>query len=307
MKEPFGGLFTQGMIIHETYKDEAGHWLYPEEVERTPEGKAVKIADGSPVTLGAPEKMSKSKKNVVPPEVVADSYGVDCARWFMLSDTPPERDSEWTQGGVEGAWRLVQRIWRLVGEAEDHPDLVSAAGAPLPATFSAEAAALRRTVHQASAAIEENIEALRFNVAVANVYELVNALATVVNGQSWKAEGFDASLGWAMREALERLVLSIAPMMPHLAEEAWQLLGHEGLIVDAAWPVADPALLVEDSVTIAVQVNGKRRDELTIARDADNATVERAALALEKVEKAIDGKAVRKVIVVPGKIVNIVV
>ncbi|KAB7738509.1 leucine--tRNA ligase [Parvibaculum sedimenti] len=307
VKEPFSGLFTQGMIIHETYKDEAGHWLYPEEVERTPEGKAVKIADGTPVTVGAPEKMSKSKKNVVPPEIVADSYGVDCARWFMLSDTPPERDSEWTQGGVEGAWRLVQRIWRLVGEAEDHPDLVSAAGAPLPAAFSAEAATLRRTVHQASAAIEENIEALRFNVAVANVYELVNALATVVNGQSWKAEGFDASLGWAMREALERLVLSIAPMMPHLAEEAWQLLGHEGLIVDAAWPVADPALLVEDSVTIAVQVNGKRRDELTIARDADNATVERAALALEKVEKAIDGKAVRKVIVVPGKIVNIVV
>ena len=307
VKEPFGGLFTQGMIIHETYKDEAGLWLYPEEVERTPEGKAVKIADGSPVTVGAPEKMSKSKKNVVPPEIVADSYGVDCARWFMLSDTPPERDSEWTQGGVEGAWRLVQRIWRLVGEVEDHVDLLPAAGTPAPAAFSEPAAALRRTVHQANAAIEENIEALRFNVAVANVYELVNALATVVNGQNWKAEGFDASLGWAIREAVERLILSIAPMMPHLSEEAWQLLGHEGLIVDAAWPVADPALLVEDSVTIAVQVNGKRRDELTIARDADNATVERAALALEKVEKAIDGKAVRKVIVVPGKIVNIVV
>ncbi|MEN6541440.1 leucine--tRNA ligase [Parvibaculum sp.] len=307
VKEPFGGLFTQGMIIHETYKDEAGQWLYPEEVERNAEGKAVKIADGTPVTVGAPEKMSKSKKNVVPPEIVADSYGVDCARWFMLSDTPPERDSEWTQGGVEGAWRLVQRIWRLVGEVEDHGDLIPAAGTPAPGAFSDTAAALRRTVHQANAAIEENIEALRFNVAVANVYELVNALATVVNGQNWKAEGFDASLGWAIREAVERLILSVAPMMPHLAEEAWQLLGHDGLIVDAAWPVAEAALLVEDSVTIAVQVNGKRRDELTIARDADNATVERAALALEKVEKAIDGKAVRKVIVVPGKIVNIVV
>jgi leucyl-tRNA synthetase len=208
---------------------------------------------------------------------------------------------------VEGAWRLVQRIWRLVGETAEHKDLVPAAGAPKPAAFSAEADALRRAVHQAIAAIGENIEGLRFNVAVANVYELVNAVATVVNGQSWKAEGFDASLGWAIREALEALVLLTAPMMPHLAEECWQELGHRTLIVDAAWPVADPALLVEDSITIAVQVNGKRRDELTIARDADNATVERAALALEKVEKAIDGKPVRKVIVVPGKIVNIVV
>ena len=307
VKEPFDGLFTQGMIIHETYKDEQGRWLFPEEVERRSDGAAVKRDDGSPVSVGAPEKMSKSKKNVVPPEIVADSYGVDCARWFMLSDTPPERDSEWTQGGVEGAWRLVQRIWRLVGEAEDRAPLIPAAGTAIPSDFSAEAKALRQLVHQASAAIEENIEALRFNVAVANVYELVNGLATVVNGQSWAADGFDATLGWAIREALERLVLAIAPMMPHLAEEAWQLLGHEGLVVDAAWPVADPALLVKDSVTIAVQVNGKRRDELTIARDADNTAVERAALALEKVEKAIDGKAVRKVIVVPGKIVNIVV
>ncbi|HMM15827.1 MAG TPA: leucine--tRNA ligase [Parvibaculum sp.] len=307
VKEPFGGLFTQGMIIHETYKDTEGRWLFPEDVERGEDGKVRKIADGTPVTVGAPEKMSKSKKNVVPPEVVADSYGVDCARWFMLSDTPPERDSEWTQGGVEGAWRLVQRIWRLVGEAGERARLIPPAGTPKPESFSAEAEALRRAVHQAIAAIDENIEALRFNVAVANVYELVNAVASAAGTASWKAETFDRSLGWAFREALETLVLLIGPMMPHLAEEAWQTLGHDALLVDSAWPVADPALLVEDSITIAVQVNGKRRDELTIARDADQATVERAALALEKVEKAIDGKAVRKVIVVPGKIVNIVV
>ncbi|MDR3498372.1 MAG: leucine--tRNA ligase [Parvibaculum sp.] len=298
VKEPFAGLFTQGMIVHETYKDVDGKWLFPEEVSFGEDGVATRKGTNSPVTVGAPEKMSKSKKNVVPPEIVADSYGVDCARWFMLSDTPPERDSEWTQSGIDGAWRLVQRIWRLVNEAELPPP-----GAAMPTNFPEEALALRRVVHRATAAMAENIEALRFNVAVANVYELVNAVAPVA-GVTRTA---DPAFGWALREALERLVCGIAPMMPHLAEECWQALGHTSLVAEASWPVADPALLVEDSITIAVQVNGKRRDELTIARDADNATVERAALALKNVEKAIDGKPVRKVIVVPGKIVNIVV
>jgi leucyl-tRNA synthetase len=296
LDEPFAGLFTQGMVTHETYKGADGRWLFPEEVKLL-DGKAVHAETGEPVTVGPIESMSKSKKNVVDPTAIIDQYGADTARWFILSDSPPERDVQWSESGAEGAWRFTQRFWRLVtGE----PDSLCAAGTPQPALDEA-AMALHRTAHRALAAVTDDLENLRFNRAVAHVYELANAISAFAPGAD------TAAAGWARREAIEFMVLMVAPMMPHLAEECWHALGHDTLAVDTAWPVADPALLVEDSVTIAVQVNGKRRDELTIARDADNATVERAALALEKVEKAIDGKAVRKVIVVPGKIVNIVV
>jgi leucyl-tRNA synthetase len=297
--EPFDGLFTQGMVNHETYRDASGRWVAPSDIAiETVDGKRVarRLDDGTPVTIGAVEKMSKSKKNTVDPEDIIAKYGADTARWFMLSDSPPDRDVQWTDQGAEGAWRFTQRLWRMV---TDKPEELSAKGAALPASFSEAEIALRRAAHQALAAAGDDIENLRFNRAVARVYELANAISAFSEtGEAAK---------WVRREALELLVQIVGPMMPHLAEECWLALGHEVPLSGTEWPVADKALLVEDSVTIAVQVNGKRRDELTIARDADRETVERAALALEKVEKAIDGKPVRKIIVVPGKIVNIVV
>jgi leucyl-tRNA synthetase len=297
--EPFEGLFTQGMVNHETYRDASGRWVAPSDIAiETVDGKRVarRLDDGTPVTIGAVEKMSKSKKNTVDPEDIIAKYGADTARWFMLSDSPPDRDVQWTDQGAEGAWRFTQRLWRMV---TDKPEELSAKGAALPASFSEAEIALRRAAHQALAAAGDDIENLRFNRAVARVYELANAISAFSEtGEAAK---------WVRREALELLVQIVGPMMPHLAEECWLALGHDVPLSGTEWPVADKALLVEDSVTIAVQVNGKRRDELTIARDADRETVERAALALEKVEKAIDGKPVRKIIVVPGKIVNIVV
>ena len=295
--EPFAGLFTQGMVNHETYKDAAGKWVPPSEVlvDMVDGNRVAKhVETGAPVSIGPVEKMSKSKKNTVDPNDIIDQYGADTARWFMLSDSPPERDVQWTDAGAEGAWRFTQRFWRLATEGAEE---LCPVGTAMPDLDDA-AAALHRIAHQSLSAITEDIEHLRFNRAVARIYELANAIS------GFKPEN-DAGK-WAKREALEFMVLCSAPMMPHLAEECWAALGHETMIVETSWPVADPALLVDDRITIAVQVNGKRRDELTVASDAGKEDVERAALALEKVERAIDGKTVRKVIVVPGKIVNIV-
>ncbi len=287
------------MVNHETYRDAKGRWVPPSEVAiDTVDGKRVArhVASGEPVTIGSVEKMSKSKKNTVDPEDIIAKYGADTARWFMLSDSPPERDVQWTDQGAEGAWRFTQRLWRMVTEKQEE---LAPKGTAMPAAFAENELALRRAAHQALAAATEDFENLRFNRAVARVYELANAVSGFTPATPQGA--------FAKREALEILVQIVGPMMPHIAEECWEALGHGEPLTGTQWPVADKALLVEDSITIAVQVNGKRRDELTIARDADRETVERAALALEKVEKAIDGKAIRKVIVVPGKIVNIVV
>ena len=297
--EPFAGLFTQGMVTHETYKDAAGRWLLPEEVTIS-DGAALHAATGDPVIIGAVESMSKSKNNVVDPDTIIASYGADTARWFMLSDTPPERDIEWTSSGVEGAYRFLQRVWRLVGE-------VAAKGAEpdtaRPARFGAEAEQLRRSTHRAVAAVTASIEKLRFNSAVAQIYELANALSCGLQ-ISGLQPGDD--MRYALREAAEHLVRIAAPMMPHLAEECWAALGHAPLLAEEAWPEPDPALLVEDSVTIAVQVNGKRRGELTIARDAAKEDIEAAALNLEAVVRAIGGRKIKKVVVVPQRIVNVV-
>ncbi len=300
LAEPFAGLFTQGMVNHETYKSADGTWLSPAEIDfQTIDGARTATArdTGNPVSIGSVEKMSKSKKNTIDPTDIINEYGADTARFFMLSDSPPERDVEWTEAGVEGAWRFTQRLWRAVtGNAAAMPD----PGTPAPSDFSDAALALRKETHKAIQGVTDGIDSFRFNSAVARLYELVNALS------GFKIDAGNAGDGFAAREASETLVRLAAPMIPHLAEEAWATLGHETLVVDLPWPQADDALLVEDSVTLAVQVNGKRRDELTVARDADQPTIEQAALALDKVQKALDGKQVRKVIVVPGRIVNIV-
>jgi len=293
--EPFAGLFTQGMVCHVTYRDAGRNWLLPSEVAKRGD-VFVNAATGAPVSVGRSEKMSKSRKNVVDPEEIIERYGADTARWFMLSDSPPDRDLEWTDAGVEGARRFTQRLWRLCTEALER---LPAAEAAAPNRFGDAATALRRASHRAIARVTEDIEGFRFNVAVARIYELANTLAEF----DARSEGD----GWARREAIETLVRLSGPMLPHLGEELWSRLGHDTMLADTAWPEADPALLIEDTVTIAVQVNGKLRATLELARDLDTAALEAAALADERAQRAVEGRTPRKVVVVPNRIVNIVV
>jgi leucyl-tRNA synthetase len=300
VKEPFKGLFTQGMVTHETYRTTGGAWASPAEVRIESEGEerhAVLAADGSPVTIGSIEKMSKSKRNTVDPTDIIETYGADTARWFMLSDSPPERDVQWTEDGVQGAWRFMQRVWRLLAEiAEAVPT------AERPATIGAEASALRRATHKSCAAISSDIEALSFNRAVARLYELVNTLSKAFQGGVQ-----DDDMAFAVRECALFLAKMMAPMTPHLAEECWVALGGEGLLATAGWPKVDETLLVEASITLPVQINGKKRADITVAREASKEEVEAATLQLEAVQRALEGKPVRKIIVVPQRIVNVVV
>jgi leucyl-tRNA synthetase len=296
--EPFRGLFTQGMVTHETYKDAHGKWVLPEEVSLR-DGRAVQAKTGEPIVIGAVESMSKSKKNVVDPDAIIAAYGADTARWFMLSDTPPERDIEWTASGVEGAHRFVQRVWRLVNEIAKLSPRLEAEAAP-----DSKSLEVRRDAHKAIDRVTKAIEELRFNSAVAYIYTLVNLLEAAVREAN--STGAPESLPAALREGAEILVRIVAPMMPHLAEECWLSLGHDTLIVEEPWPRPDQALLLEETVTIAVQVNGKRRDELTIARNAAKEDIEAAALKLDTVVRAVGGRKIKKVVVVPQRIVNVV-
>ena len=294
--EPFDGLFTQGMVLHETYRAADGAWLLPEEVERTSGGNVVRASDKSPVEVGRSEKMSKSKKNVVDPDQIIHDYGADTARWFMLSDSPPERDLEWTEAGVTGAWRFQQRLHRIASDAMAH---LPAVGAAAPPSFSEAAGELRRAAHKTVAGLSADIEAFHFNKAVARLYELANTIASV--------EPRDDSTKWALREALEIFVRLIGPMTPHLAEELWGALGHKNLLADAAWPVAEAALLVDDTVTVAVQLNGKLRGTVQLPKDAPKDVAEKSALALPEIVRALEGKTPKRVIIVPNRIVNVVV
>ncbi|WP_206530303.1 leucine--tRNA ligase [Nordella sp. HKS 07] len=297
MKEPFASLFTQGMVVHETYKTEAGEWVLPAEVVHQGDG-FVHAKTGEKILAGGIEKMSKSKKNVVDPEAIIERYGADTARWFVLSDTPPERDIEWTETGVEGAWRFTQRVWRLVADVQQKG---APKGTAVPEGVAGEALELRRATHMAIAAMTEDLNGLRFNRGIARIYELANALAAAL-----QKNDLSDGMRFALREAGETFVVLMAPMMPHLAEECWLVLGHETLVVDQPWPKADPALTTSDEVTIAVQVNGKRRDEIRLPKGLPQAKVELAVLALENVKRALDGKPVRKVVVVPDRIANVV-
>ena len=316
LDEPFAGLFTQGMVVHETYRTTSGEWAAPAEVKIESDGdtrRASLIATGETVAIGAIEKMSKSKRNTIDPDEIIATYGADVARWFMLSDSPPERDVEWTERGVQGAWRFAQRLWRLVGEAGE---IAQDAPAERPAAFGPAALQLRKATHRALAAVTADIEKLHFNVCVAHIYEFANTLNAVI-GDMGSEDGADlgAETGavatpdfrWAMREAVNVLVQLFAPMMPHLAEECWASLGQATLVAQAPWPTLEPDLLIENTVTLPVQINGKKRAEVTVPRAAKPAEIEAAVLALDAVKKALDGKPPKKVIVVPGRIVNVVV
>ena len=282
VKEPFASLFTQGMVTHETYfsRDAEGRiaWHNPAELDLS--GVApLHTATGQPVEIGRVEKMSKSKKNTVDPEEIVARYGADAVRWFMLSDSPPERDLPWSASGIEGCHRFVQRLWRLFAERNTAAD--------------GEDASLARKTYQTIAAVAQDVEALAFNKAVARIYELTTAAEKAAPSAS-------------RTQAIRALNLLVAPMMPHLAEEAWAAAGETGLIANAAWPEVDEALLVEDEVTIAVQHKGKLRDTLSAPKGAAREALEALALGSEKVQRSLDGAAVRKIIVVPDRLVNIV-
>ena len=345
LKEPFAGLFTQGMVVHETYRSTSGEWLYPSEVrvESGPDGRRAFRLEASPVTfdikgsetvlqefqpngrrdihfeastghyhfkgseatlevtIGPIEKMSKSKKNTIDPDDIISTYGADTARWFVLSDSPPERDVIWSEEGVRGAAKFVQRLWRLTGELAG---LAAPAGTPLPGDMSAEAAGVRRAVHMSLIKVEEDIARLRFNRAVAQIHDLANKLSAAIG--AIESENIGADIRAAFREAADIMVVMVAPMMPHLAEECWAALGHADLAAEAAWPLADRALVVEDTITYPVQVNGRKRADLVVPLDAGKFDIEAAALALEAVRRALDGKPVKKIIIVPQRIVNVV-
>ncbi|MFT4911700.1 MAG: leucyl-tRNA synthetase [Brevundimonas sp.] len=290
VREPFAGLFTQGMVVHETYRRADGQWVEPTDVDLVNDGgnrSARQISTGEVLTIGDIEKMSKSKKNVVAPQQIVESYGVDAGRLFVLSDSPPERDVQWTTGGVEGASRFVQRVWaEFDGFNPDRPG------------DAAADTALRRETHKAIRAVTEGVEGFRFNSAIAKLYAFVATVRT-----------HDKAGGAARREALSALARLVAPFTPHLAEECWARLGETGLVLDAPWPLWDPALAADDEVVLPIQISGKRRSEITMPRGAADADVEAAALANPAIQAYLSSNtvSVRKVIVVKDRIVNLVV
>jgi leucyl-tRNA synthetase len=302
MEEPFVGMFTQGMVVHETYQKADGGYVTPAEVkiETGPNGRrAVLLATGEEVAIGGIEKMSKSKRNTVDPDDIIATYGADVARWFMLSDSPPDRDVIWSDERVQGAARFVQRLWRLINESAE---IGAAAPKVRPAAFGPDALVLRKAAHGALDKVSTGIERLHFNVCLAYIREFSNALGEVLARPGQPSP----DLVWAVREAAVILVQLFAPMMPHLAEECWAVLGQPGLVSQANWPQIERDLLVEDTVTLVVQVNGKKRGEVTVVRTAQDPEIQAAVLALDAVKQALGGKAVRKMIIVPMRIVNVV-
>ena len=303
--EPFAGLFTQGMVVHETFRKADGTWAAPAEIKFEGAGelrRATLITTGEAVEIGPIEKMSKSKRNTVDPDDIISAYGADTARWFMLSDSPPERDVNWTEQGVQGAWRFVQRLWRLIGDAAE---IAASAPASRPGEFGDAALVVRKAAHRALAKVSGEIEKLHFNVCVAHIYEFANVLQTAMS-EAGNRGAIGPDFAWAVRESANILVQLFHPMMPHLAEESWAALGHDTLVAAEAWPSLEADLLVEETITLPVQINGKKRADITVARDAGTVDIEAAVLALEAVQRALDGKAPKKIIVVPQRIINVV-
>jgi len=290
-EEPFKRLETQGMICHETYKDADGKWLQPDEVMRDDKGAMVDIKNRKSVTVGRIEKMSKSKKNTVDPRHIIESYGADAARLFMLSDSPPERDLEWTDAGIDGAWRYINRLWKLV---ISHKSLVVSKKAIDYRLTTNNPSPLRKSIHKTIASVTDDIEKFHFNRAIARIRELTNAL-----------EELDSSHP-DIREGIETVIHLLNPFMPHLAEELWLQLGNQDMLTTRPWPKAENALLVDSVVTIAVQINGKLRTTIELPKDMDRAAVQEKVLELQTMKEALKDKQVDKIIVVPGRIVNVV-
>jgi len=292
LDEPFAGLMTQGMVCHQTFKDKDGKWLFPTDV--TKDGDHwVETATGAKVDAGRIEKMSKSKRNVVDPELIIETYGADTARLFMLSDSPPERDMEWTESGVEGASRFLKRVWRMAYDTNLPP-----AGTALPDQLGNSALAAVRMAHKSILALSADIENFRFNRAVAQLHMLTNAIADIKMDE--------AGAGAAKRFAVETLTRLLSPLAPHVAEDIWQKLGYDTLLAQSSWPKADAALAIDDEIEIGVQVNGKLRDTIKLERDCPNDIAETTALASASVQRYLDGKTPKKIIVVRNRIINVV-
>ena len=287
INEPFAGLFTQGMICHQTYRNQSGEWVEPTNAIEGDGDSIIHAETSEPLIVGRSEKMSKSKKNVIDPEDIIKSYGADTARWFMLSDSPPDRDLDWTEAGITGAWRFANKLWRMVTEAAES----------LPETGTvSQNTEVRRAIHVAIAGVTEDLEAFHFNRSVARVHELVNTLSNIDSRVD----------GATLREGLEAVTLLIGPMMPHLAEELWRKLGHETLVAQTDWPSFDKSLLIQDFVKIAVQVKGKMRGTVEIVNNADQSIAEEAALALPTVIASLGGEKIKKIIYVPNRIINVI-
>jgi leucyl-tRNA synthetase len=307
LDEPFKGLFTQGMVVHETYRKPDGSYASPAEIAiATENGERIVTLSktGEKVEVGPIEKMSKSKRNTVDPDDILSTYGADTARWFMLSDSPPDRDVIWTEEGVQGATRFVQRLWRLTNELAEIA--APSGGAAKPAQFSDDALGVRKAAHAALKNVSEHIERLRFNSAIAQVYQATNALTDAAAKAKEAGKQVADDLAYAFREAAEILVRLAAPMMPHLAEECWAALGHKTLVAEQSWPVLERELLIEDTITLPVQINGRKRADVTVPRNAGNPEIEAAVLALDPVKRELGNRAPKRVIIVPQRIVNVV-
>ena len=296
--EPFSGLFTQGMVNHATFRDSGGNWVEPQNVIHTNENKIERADTGLPVEIGRVEKMSKSKKNTVDPTDVIEHYGADTARWFILSDSPPDRDMEWTNAGIEGAFRYINRVARII---DDRLPLIGIPKTTKPKEFSTTALELRQITHKTIAGVTGDYENFHFNKSVARLYELTNAISSV------DLDNLEHDISWAIRESLETLVRLLSPMTPHLAEDMWQKLGHKTLLTNMDWPNAEEKLITDDKVTLAIQVGGKLRGTINVEAGINKKSAEELAHSMPNVQASIGKRKVRKVIFVPDKLVNFVV
>lgn len=295
ISEPFKNLLTQGMVCHETYRDQAGAWLSPSEVEKR-NGQFIKIADGTSVKIGRSEKMSKSKANVVPASTMVEEYGADALRLFMLSDSPPERDIEWSEAGIEGSWRYLNKVWRLV--LSHVSTLKGLKGSDIPLTFTDDALRIRKLTHKTIFHASEDIERFHLNRYIARIREFTNALE--------EFSPLEASELWVLHEALHTLVILLAPALPHIAESLWAELGHSSFVYNAPWPKADSTLLKEESLRVAVQVNGKMRGTIEILSHFNEEEIKQLVLELPLVKAQIQDKTLKKFIYIPGKVANVV-
>jgi leucyl-tRNA synthetase len=299
LEEPFAGLFTQGMVTHETYKDHDGKWIFPEEVIYE-DGRPIHVETGMPVTVGQIESMSKSKKNIIDPQNIVETYGADTARWFILSDTPPERDIQWTDKGVEASSKFIQKAWKLINDGKSK---LPKNNQNLPKKFSSEAIEIRKVTHRAISDVTDALNNLRFNRAIAHLYELSNQIQIIFSENN---KYNDISALYAKRECLETYCQLFSPMAPHLAEECWKILECSDIIAEKAWPKLIKEYLEEEEVLIIVQVNGKKRGEIMIPKDTNRSTIEDEALALDNVKKIITSE-IKKIIHVPNRIINVVI